>query len=1079
MNALEQILRRPRTVLTLMLVMVLAGVFTYVNIPKESDPDIDVPVFYVSIVQEGISPEDAVRLLVKPMETELRGLDGLKEITTTASTGHAAIVLEFKTDIDHDEAATDVRDKVDQARSKLPDDAKEPTVTEINFSLAPIIAVVLSGDVPERTLYQHARRLKDQIESISTVLSANLAGHREELLEVIIDRTRLESYNISQQQLIRAVVNNNQLITAGFMDASEAGGGNFNVKLPGLFETAKDVYDLPIVATKDGVVTLKDVATIKRTFKDRTNYSRFNGKPSIAIQVVKRLGSNVVANNQEVRRVVKAFTKDWPEAIHVDFALDQSTSVFEILNSLQSSIMTAIALVMVVVVAALGMRSSLLVGLSIPASFMVSFMILGLAGHTLNMMHMFGMVLTVGILVDAAIVIVEYADRKIAEGLHRREAYILAAQRMFWPVVSSTATTLVAFLPMLLWPGVVGKFMSFLPWTVIIVLSASLLTAMIFLPALGGFLGRTGISSAEAESAAQLSGQSHVDYDKISGLSGSYIRGLQKLIHHPFLVLITSVLVVTLIVWGFGKLARGTELFVDTEPEQAFVFVSGRGNLSAKEKFDLVMQVEKRVLSVGGLKAVFTTVGQVGSGQAFDGGGQDRPLDLIGQLIIEPANYNLRRKGKVILEEIRRKTADIPGIIVEVRKKEEGPPTGKDIRLQITGSKRDQVEAVTRQVRQYFDKHVKDLRDIEDSTPLPGIEWVLKVDRREAARFGTDILSVGSMVQLATNGLLIGTYRPDDAEDEIDIRVRLPRSERTLNQLDDMRVVTKYGPVPLSNFVTRTPKHRVNSITRRGGRYMMLVKANVTNGVLASDKIREIDQWMKNRKWPGDVRLQFKGADEDQKESAAFLGKAMVGALFMMFLILVTQFDSFYQTLITLSTVMLSIVGVLLGMMVTGQTFSTIMTGTGIIALAGIVVNNSIVLIDTFNHFHKDLGVPVIDAVLRSSGQRLRPVLLTTITTICGLLPMALQINLDFFNRIVQLGSVTSVWWVQLSTAIIFGLSFATLLTLILTPTLLALPTIMRESKTGQWLQRQKALLSGRKPSPAPHPIKEVQRAAE
>jgi multidrug efflux pump len=1050
MNVLEAILRRPRTVLTLMIVMVIAGVFTYLTIPKESDPDIDVPVFYVSIVHEGISPEDAVRLLIKPMETELRGLDGLKEITATASQGHASIVLEFKTSVDHDEASTDVREKVDQARSKLPTDAKEPTVHEINFSLAPIIAVVISGDVPERTLYRHARRLKDQIEAIPTVLEANLAGHREELLEVIIDRTRLESYNISQQQLINAVVRNNQLVTAGFMDSGATGGGRFNVKVPGLFETAQDVYDLPIVSTNDGVVTLKDIADIKRTFKDRTNYSRFNGKPDIAIQVVKRLGTNVVENSLNIRRIVEEYTKEWPDSIKVDFALDQSKSVFEILNSLQSSILTAIALVMVVVVAALGMRSSLLVGLSIPASFMVSFMILGLAGHTLNMMHMFGMVLTVGILVDAAIVIVEYADRKIAEGLHRRDSYILAAQRMFWPIVSSTATTLVAFLPMIFWPGVAGKFMSYLPLTVIIVLSASLLTAMVFLPVLGGLLGRTRISREEAKTAAQLSGGSHVDYDSIRGLAGMYIRLLRRLVAHPFLVLITSLLFVVAVFWGFGKLAVGVEFFVDTEPEQAFVFVSGRGNMSAKEKFDLVLEVEKRVLQVGGLKSVFTTVGSVG-GNMIDGGGQDRPVDLIGQLILEPADYNLRRKGKVILEEIRQKTADISGIIVEVRKREEGPPTGKDIRLQITGGNLQEVEATTRRVRTHFDKEVKNIRDVEDTTPLPGIEWVLEVDRREAARFNTDILSVGSMIQLVTNGLMIGTYRPDDAEDEIDIRVRLPKNERTINQLDQLRVMTKNGPVPLSNFVTRKAKPKVSTITRRDGRYMMMVKANAVQGVLGSDKIKEIGTWLKQQKWPNDVELKFRGADEDQKESGEFLVKAMMGALFMMFIILVTQFNSFYQTSITLLTVVLSLVGVLIGMMVTGQTFSIIMTGTGVVALAGIVVNNSIVLIDTFNHFHKDLKMPVVDAVLRASGQRLRPVLLTTITTICGLAPMALQINLDFLNRIVQMGSVTSIWWVQLSTAIIFGLGFATLLTLVLTPTLLTMPTIVKR----QWLRNK------------------------
>ncbi len=388
------------------------------------------------------------------------------------------------------------------------------------------------------------------------------------------------------------------------------------------------------------------------------------------------------------------------------------------------------------------------------------------------------------------------------------------------------------------------------------------------------------------------------------------------------------------------------------------------------------------------------------------------------------------------------------------------------------------MEETTRRVRKYFDEQVTDIRDVEDSTPLPGIEWVLDVDRKEAARFGTDILSVGSMIQLVTNGLLIGTYRPDDAEDEIDIRVRLPRGERTINQLDQLRVVTKNGPVPLTNFVTRKAQQKVSSITRRDGRYMMLVKANAANGVLGGDKIAQIDKWLKQQTWPTDIDLVFKGADEDQKKSGEFLVKAMIGALFMMFIILVTQFNSFYQTAITLLTVMLSLVGVLIGMMVTGQLFSIIMTGTGVVALAGIVVNNSIVLIDTFNHFHKELKIPVVDAALRASAQRLRPVLLTTITTICGLAPMALQINLDFFNRIVQLGSVTSIWWVQLSTAIIFGLGFATILTLILTPTLLTMPTILKRNFVRKKALRRRGKRAAIQPKTMP-PLQEMPKAAE
>ena len=1023
-----------------MVVMVISGILTYISIPKEADPDIDVPVFYVSILHHGISPEDAERLLIKPMETELRGLDGLKEITAIASEGHAGIIVEFNIDVNHNDASSDVREKVDQARAELPSDAEEPVVNELNMSLFPVLVISLSGDVPERTLFNHAKKLQDEIEAIPSVLEARLSGHREELLEIILDASKLESYNITQDELITAVTMNNRLIAAGAMDS---GKGRFSVKVPGLFNTAKDIYSLPIKVSDDGIVTLGQVAEIRRTFKDAIGFSRFNGKPSIAIQVIKRIGTNIIENNTKVRAVVEAQTDDWSKNIKIDLALDQSKFIFEILGSLQASIMTAIALVMIVVVAALGMRSSLLIGISIPTSFLIGFLILGLSGQTLNMMHMFGMVLTVGILVDSAIVIVEYADRKMAEGMNRKEAYILAAQRMFWPVVSSTATTLAAFLPLLLWPGVSGEFMGFLPITVIIVLSASLVTAMVFLPVLGSLFGKSIANLEDVEAAKKLSGTAHVDYSEIKGMSGTYVRSLQKIIRHPGLVIMATVL----IAWGvfglFGRYNNGVEFFVDTEPEQAIIFVSARGNLSASEELSLVRGVEEKILETSGIEAVFTATGKGGGGPDLGTGVSDAPADQIAMITVELSNYNTRRAGDDILEEIRQKVKPIPGIKVEVRKREDGPPTGKALRLQISGSNRLLVEKVTGQVRTHLDTGMTGLRDIEDSRPLPGIEWVLNVDRQEAGRFGTNITSVGAMIQLITNGILIGKYRPDDSDDEVDIRVRLPKGQRTIDQLDRLRIRTPNGMVPLANFVTRSAKPRVNSIERKDGRISMSVKANVLEGVLGDDKVKELNSWLKDQTWPKGVTFRFRGADEEQKKSGAFLGKAMLGALFIMFIILVTQFDSFYQALITLSTVILSIVGVLIGLMVSGQTFSIIMTGTGVVALAGIVVNNSIVLIDTYNRLVHD-GIDKIDAALRACAQRLRPVLLTTITTIFGLLPMALQINLDFFNRAIQIGSVTSIWWVQLSTAIIFGLGFATLITLVLTPTLLAAPTVWK-----------------------------------
>lgn len=1124
---LEDILRRPKTVFVLMLALIIAGTATYISIPKEDAPDIDVPVFYVSVTQQGISPEDAERLLVRPMETELRGLDGLKELTAIASEGHAGFVLEFDVSFNKDEAMADVRDKVDLAKSKLPADADEPTIHETNFALVPTITIALSGDVPERTLYNHARRLKDQIEAIDTVRSADLTGHREELLEVLIDTQKLETYSISQQELLNTLTRNNRLVPAGFIDS---GKGRFNVKVPGLVQNPQDVYSLPVKQSGEGLVTLGDLAEIRRTFKDASSVTLVNGRPAIALRVTKRIGTNLIENNAAVREVVAEASKTWPETIKVDVLLDQSSKTFEVLGSLESSIMTAIFLVMILVVASLGLRSALLVGLAIPASFMIGFLILGGLGYTVSNMVMFGLVLTVGMLVDGAIVMTEYADRKISEGMEDTEAYIRAAKLMFWPIVSSTATTLAAFLPMLLWPGVAGEFMSYLPIMVIIVLSASLLTAMVFIPVTGGIFARishwagrhaTGLlalalaaiaaagvvvngpmlseglaplaaplaaaaailvgaasffilrpfvawSKARAQRNAEreraeaeaLSATDTFDISRVKGVTGIYVRFLHLLAGNPLGNVVAIVAVVggcIAIFLAFAANPTGVEFFVDEEPDQAVVLVSGRGNMSTAESLALVKQVEDQVLSIHGIKNVVTTAVAPGgnTGGGVIGGVQDKPDDVIGEMMLELSDYCCRPKAAQIFAEIRERTALLPGIKVETRKIEGGPPTGKDIQLEVKSNDYDSMVAAVARVRNHMDG-MADLLDQEDSRPLPGIEWQIDIDRETAGRYQADIAAVGSMVQLVTNGVLIGTYRPGDSEDEVDIRVRLPASERTLDRFDQLRLQTPLGLVPLANFISRTPAPKVSEIVRRDGLYSMMVKATVNKdtGVTVDDKVKELDTWLKGQSWPDNVYLKFRGSDEDQKESGEFLMKAMIGSLFLMFIILLTQFNSFYQTILTLSTVIMSVMGVLLGLVLTGQKFSIIMTGTGVVALAGIVVNNAIVLLDTYNRFRED-GMPAVDAILKTSAQRIRPIMLTTITTIAGLVPMATQMNLDFVNRVTSIGSITAVWWVQLSTAVIAGLAFSTLLTLIMIPVMVAVPSV--------WMKLFRRLWSGRR----------------
>jgi len=1039
MNAfIDACFSHSRTVLTVMVLMVLAGISSYISIPKEADPDIPIPVFYVSITHPGISPEDAERLLIKPMEMELRALEGLEEITSIASLGHAGIILEFDVSFDKDNALADVREKVDFVRPKLPSETDEPTVTEFNTALFPVLIVTLSGDVPERTLYQHARRLKDEVENVSTVLEAKMVGHREELLEVVIDPARLESYQISQQELIQAITQNNRLIAAGSLDTGE---GRFSVKVPGLIEDASDVYSLPIKVQGDGVVTLGDITDVRRTFQDPTGYASFNGKPAIALQITKRIGTNIIDNNQQVRAVVDKYTEDWPGSIKVGYTLDASDWIFRSLGSLENSIMTAIALVMVVVLVALGLRSALLVAIAIPTSFVIGFFFMSVTGITMNMMVMFGLLLSVGILVDGAIVVVEYADRKMAEGLDKRDAYRLAAKRMFWPIAASTGTTLAAFMPMLFWPGVTGKFMSYLPITVIVVLTASFITAMIFMPVLGGIFGKTDESGNET--LRQLAGAETGDIRALPGFTGTYVRMLDKLVKRPVMVCLASGGVLIATFFAYSMWNNGLEFFVETEPEQAIVLVSARGNFSAAEALTIAKDVEDIVLDTRGVKTVFTSTGtNLGAGP---GSGNDRPVDMIAEMMIELKPYEERGPGAPILASIRDRASELPGINVEVRKREDGPPTGKDIQVELTGENYQNLVRAAAMVRQLIDTEITGLIDIEDSRPLPGIEWVMTVDREMAGRFGADITTIGATVQLVTNGILVDKYRPDDAEDEVDIRVRFPDSFRTLDQFDQLRVQTNSGLAPLSSFVDRQAQQEVSSIERIDGKRRMRVNANTAFDPATGEKINvnaktdEVEAAIAKLDLPPGISWRMRGANEEQQESGAFLGGALLAALFLMFIILLTQFNSFYHSVLTLSTVILSTMGVLLGMVITGQTFSVIMTGTGIVALAGIVVNNSIVLIDTYQRLLDD-GFEMTEAVLRTAGQRLRPILLTTITTMFGLLPMALQINVGFFDRSLSIGGPVSAWWVQLATAIIFGLGFSTLLTLVLVPVLLTVP---------------------------------------
>ena len=1045
-NFITSAISRSRAVLTILVALLLGGLTSYTTLPREADPDIPIPIIYVGVVLPGIAPADAERLLVKPMELELRTLTGLKEMRSVSAQNYGAVILEFDVSFDKDQAMLDVREKMDQARSEFPDDAEEPDIREFNAGLFPVIMVNLTSPGSERELYAYAKKLKEEITGMPAVLETKLIGHREEVLEVVIDPRAMENYNITAGELYNTLARNNQLVPAGSITSE---GGNFALSVPGLIENASDVSQLPIKTQGDAVVRLADIADIRRSFKDRSVAARFNGEPTISIEVTKRLGANIVDTTYKVREVAEAFTQDWPENITVDFSSDISSFIFEMLGSLEISISNAILLVMILVIAALGLRSALLVGLSIPTSFLMGFLIVDLMGMTLNMMIMFGFILSVGILVDGAIVVVEFADRKMAEGLNRREAYAMASSRMFLPILSSTGTTLAAFGPMLFWPGVSGKFMSYLPITVIILLSASLLTAMVFLPVVGGLVGKS--EQVGDETLSSLAGDKRIDVKAVGGMTGRYLRFLKMCMNWPLATIGIAVAILTLVVMLYGRYGAGVEFSASIEPYQANVIVKGRGNLSVAEADRATKLVERIVLETPGIKSALAQAGPSlggGDGSVSMGDGE-MPADMIGLIRIEFTHFTTRPPATQIMKEITERSRRFGGIEVEVKEREQGPPQGKGIELEISGQDLTKLTNTAEFIKDYFRQRDDMYADIEDTLPLPGIEWSMSVDREAAGRFQADILTLGNVVQLVTNGILVGHYRPDDSEDEIEIRARYPYDARSFDQLDQLRVLTPAGNVPITNFVTREPTVKRDSITRVDGRRVITVKAGMTinpeTGLeyLATDLENDFSQWIATQELPSGVTVRLRGANEEAAAAADFLGKAMVASLMLMFIILLMQFNSVYCTFLTLSTVVLSTIGVLLGMVVTGQTFSVIMTGTGVVALAGIVVNNSIVLIDTYQRLLES-GMDRVDVVLKAAGQRLRPILLTTITTMIGLFPMAIQASVDVFNRTVQMGEPTAAWWVQLSTAIIFGLGFSTLLTLVLVPVMLTLPETMR-----------------------------------
>ena len=1037
-NFIKTAIYKSRTSLSILFLLFIAGFFALNYLPKATDPDVSFPGAMIGVSYEGVSPEDSERLLAKPLEDALRTIEGVEKVRSTSTTGFAAVIVEFDQDIDLDKALYDTRVKVDEARGELPLDAREPFIKEFTTSDEPILTISVSSSIlPQRVLVNLTQDLQDLIETHPNVLEAELNGVPEDLIEAVVEKGKLESYGISMSQLFQAVSNNNRVIPAG---AQDTGKGRFTVNVPSVFSSLEDIQSLPIKVSGSSVVTLEDVADVRLTFKDRGGYSRINGQQSLSIDIMKRSGSNIIDTVNDVRTLVEEASQAFPEGVEINYVRDNSEFALQMISELQGNVLTSVALVMIVVLAALGFRTSMLVGMAIPFSYLFALLVLFVLDKEFNFMVMFGMLISMGMTIDGSIVITEYADRKLAEGMNRVEAYSAAATRMFWPVLSSTVTTLIAFTPLMFMPGF-GKFIRDMPITVFCVLVGSLLYSLVFAPILGAMFG--GLAKQSEDEINNIRKLESSDPLSLPGATGIYARKVNQFLDTPGQIIFIILSAIILCIGLWFQNGKGISYFPEVAPQFAQVSISARGNLSVDEIRDLAIEAEQKIIDLEDIEML-----SVWSNSGGEMGMRGINPDKVGGMFVDfyaEDNAVSDRDGYEIMDLMRDRLSDTSGYLVTVEAEKGGPPIGKALQLNVVGKDERALKLAIKKIRNYIETEVTGFTNIEDSSDRRGIEWELNIDRTKAAQYGAGLSDVGTAVQMVTNGIKVGEYRPLNLDREVDIRVRFPKEERNIDQLEKLNIQTLKGLVPVSSFVETNIKPATKSITRQNGKRVEKLSAETMPGVVPSDKIKQIKEWLAVTDLGKGVTVEFDGFDKYNQEAADYLILGFIGMLFVMLIVLVAQFNSFYQANIVLSAILLSFGGVFISLLILDRSFSTLQTGISCIALAGIVVNNNIVLIDTFNLLKRNNpGSDTKSIALRSAVLRLRPVFLTSFTTIAGLLPIAMGYSVDLIDRTIKSGGYISSFWEQMAGSLVVGLSVATVLTLVVTPCALALSDSVR-----------------------------------
>ena len=1044
MSLVDLALRYRFTVFFLLAAVMITGSISYITLPRESSPDVSIPLIIVYTLYPGASPEDVESQLSRPLERELQGVEGLKKLTSASQESASVVTVEFISGTNIDDAMQKVRDRVDRAKPDLPEEAEDPVLQEVNFSDFPVVQVNLAGDVGPVVLKRLAEELQDRLEALPGVLRAGVVGGVEREVQVQVDPERLRLYDLSLQDVVDAVERENVAIPGGDLDLGDL---SYAVRVPGEVARPEQVGDFVIVARRGAPVFVRDVATVRFGFEDRDSYARINGEESVALAVQKRLGANIIEVADRVKATVDEMRPSWPAGVKASILGDQSKDIRRMVADLENNILSGLVLVVLVLMFALGLRNAVLVGLAIPFSMLLTFTLIEASGTTLNMIVLFSLVLAVGMLVDNAVVVIENIYRHMQEGKSRLEAAGIATHEVGGAIITSTLTTVGAFAPLLFWPGVIGDFMYYLPVTVSAVLLASLLVALTVNPVMAATFMRLPATASPGSTAAEGTAVPRRSrLDRLGhGLTAGYRRLLETALDHRLLFLAAAG-VLFLAVFGLygGVLNTGVEFFPETEPAQIFADLDLPPGTRLDKTDQVVRELEGRLAGTPDLRVLASSVGAGSQADfAVQQGGDATKARLILDLVDRP----LRAQSSFLtLAEVRRKAAGLPGVTLDVNRPPDGPPVGDPLVIEISGQDFRVLGEIASRVRSLI-ADIPGLVSLDDDFDLARPELRVIVDRTQAARLGLSMDKVARTVRTAINGTEASVYRY--GKDEADVVVRLQAAARTLADLERLTVVTDDGEqIPLSVIARLERTSSLSAINHKGQRRVVTVSGKVTSPELAEPVRSEARRRLEaagNLLPPGYI-LGFAGQSEDEEETKAFLSRAFLYAVLVVLALMVAKFNSLAIPTIVITSVLMSMVGVLIGLMVSGLPFGIIMTGLGVISLAGIVVNNAIVLLD-YGEQLRAQGMPRRQLVIETGLRRLRPVLLTAITTVLGLIPLATGVELDFHTLVLSTGGESSQWWKGMAVAVIFGLGFATFLTLVLVPVLYDLLLDLRERR--------------------------------